>query len=487
MSEFSSKLKKYIKDSNTNILKISNQSGLDYTTLHRMVNGKRLCRKQFLETLCQYLRINKIEEAELMELYYMEKLGKMRYFSRKEVRSLLIDISQKQSDLLRVKNKYMTVRNRNGSVQMKPDTMFFSTNTDIMSFLRIMTADEIRNQDSPEIIMDSFPNSIEVIHTICQEEQLTEKKIKCSQMGFFYRNENEAENAIGNIRLLHEILPFVFSNCCEYQFYYAYVNGSRKDQFFDLWPHYLMTSKGILLMSEEITNGFYMEDTKITAFYRERIKNLIPQYQPLFRYRNFGEGALQHYISEIAEHIPEICVNGCICVQWLLTDELVKKEKDNVILQQYRQYYTRLVQMSEEGKTAKRNCFFQTNGLQKFYETGILPEIYGKYLRTCTPDERDDMLRNLLNSDIDKIWNRYLWKDGDVSLEGLNFELFEQEQLALILITRPENFMIIGIQEAGIYEIFKDYFMGLIEDDLVYGLEEGREELKRRIQNLMKK
>ena len=75
MSEFSEKCKKYIQRSDTNVYQIAKKSGLDRTTLQKMVQGKRLPGKQFLETMCQYLIMNNTEKEELMRLYYIEKIG----------------------------------------------------------------------------------------------------------------------------------------------------------------------------------------------------------------------------------------------------------------------------------------------------------------------------------------------------------------------------------------------------------------------------
>lgn len=89
MSEFSDKCREYIEKSQTNVYQMSKKSGLDRTTLQKMVQGKRLPGKQFLETMCEYLILNQSEKEQLMRLYSIEKMGRNAYECRQEVRQLL--------------------------------------------------------------------------------------------------------------------------------------------------------------------------------------------------------------------------------------------------------------------------------------------------------------------------------------------------------------------------------------------------------------
>mgnify|MGYP000341000041 FL=1 len=48
MSDFSEKCRQYIEDTGTNIYQLSKISGLDRTSLQRMVTGKRLPGPEFI-------------------------------------------------------------------------------------------------------------------------------------------------------------------------------------------------------------------------------------------------------------------------------------------------------------------------------------------------------------------------------------------------------------------------------------------------------
>ena len=89
MSDFSNKCREYLKDTGENVYQLSASSGLDRTSLQRMITGKRLPGIDFVRQFCDFLRINPSQRRELMELYKIEKIGKEIYYNRKYIQELL--------------------------------------------------------------------------------------------------------------------------------------------------------------------------------------------------------------------------------------------------------------------------------------------------------------------------------------------------------------------------------------------------------------
>ena len=75
MSDFSNKCREYLKETGENVYQLSASSGLDRTSLQRMITGKRLPGIDFVRQFCDFLRINPSQRRELMELYKIEKIG----------------------------------------------------------------------------------------------------------------------------------------------------------------------------------------------------------------------------------------------------------------------------------------------------------------------------------------------------------------------------------------------------------------------------
>lgn len=97
MSDFSSKCREYLTDTGETVYQLASSSGLDRTSLQRMLTGKRLPSIDFIHQFCDSIRINPSQRLELMELYKIEKIGKEVYYNRKYIQELLRVISSQQT------------------------------------------------------------------------------------------------------------------------------------------------------------------------------------------------------------------------------------------------------------------------------------------------------------------------------------------------------------------------------------------------------
>ena len=89
MSAFSDKCKEYMKSAGITTYQLSASSGLNRTSLQRMVTGKRLPELSFVQKFCDFVRINPSEKEDLIKLYETEKLGKDVYESRCYIQKFL--------------------------------------------------------------------------------------------------------------------------------------------------------------------------------------------------------------------------------------------------------------------------------------------------------------------------------------------------------------------------------------------------------------
>ena len=86
MSQFSDACKALIKNKNTTVYRMSKEFALDWTTLQRMVSGKRLPNQGFVQRFCDSLQLTESESREILEYYKMEQLGRNTYINRRHIR-----------------------------------------------------------------------------------------------------------------------------------------------------------------------------------------------------------------------------------------------------------------------------------------------------------------------------------------------------------------------------------------------------------------
>lgn len=94
MSEFSEKLSSYITSSGYNVYQLAKEASLDRTALQKTARGQRLPSLDYIKDICQYIKISKRQEAELVTLYQIEKQGQEIVDSWKEIDACLNDIQK---------------------------------------------------------------------------------------------------------------------------------------------------------------------------------------------------------------------------------------------------------------------------------------------------------------------------------------------------------------------------------------------------------
>lgn len=96
MSEFSIFCKKLIDNCEMTIYGIAKEAKIERTSLNRMIAGKRLPAKDFVDRFCSVLRITPGEYEQLQQLYMKEKIGKELYQNRSYILKMLCDMDALQ-------------------------------------------------------------------------------------------------------------------------------------------------------------------------------------------------------------------------------------------------------------------------------------------------------------------------------------------------------------------------------------------------------
>ena len=468
MSEFSERCKEYVAKSNTNIYQLAKQSGLERTTLQRMVNGNRLPSIQVVKEFCSHLQITMIEEEELLELYKIEKIGKDVYYTRKEIESLIIGIQKLRSNW----NSVVPFGKEHVSVKWEnevPAVRQLRLDLDITEAIQYVIKKEINSHKVAQIDMDVFLKCECVMQQLIREEKVTKNKIVCRHYINFIRKNSDEISSIENIQMLKLVIPFAFTFHNTYHVQYSYTNRTHKDNYFQLWPHFLITSTSMILFSENGDRAILIEDKEVVQCYREEIKEMSKKYRPLFGFAGLNPNAekiLEYYYQNVMAELPEYVFESHPCVTRMFYPELLKKEIDNPYVHKMYEHYATIIY---ENQNKKSVSYFGIAGMDEFLETGKLPGIYGCYTRNYTEEERKGMLEHYLNHLQTDEWDSYLLKeDGFLIEEGINIELYEGKKIYFISTSKKFPFGIIGIEEKGICEAFRDYFESLKESERVY-------------------
>lgn len=475
MTEFGMKCREIITQSNSNIYQLSKQSGLDRTTLQKMVKGERLPSLQFVIDMCSFLKVNQREQKELLSLYQIEKIGRSVYETRQEIQKLIVNMQKvRKVWLSSVENAVKIV----SLAEEVPEVRYFELKLDVADALRMAVIRELEEQEKPELFFDMYYSVEVVMQQLIREERNINKEITCHQNIKFFRKP-DGSSSIDNISTLKYVLPFAYTFHNTYDVRYTYVDGNKKDDVFEPWPHYLITSNQCLLISADEERAMLITNPHITADFIVEIKRIVSMYNPLLTFKGVAEQAVGMYMQVIRQgKIPSFVIESHPCISRMFTKKMIETWNGNDYLEQMAGY----VYGDNYQQDKRCKCFFGFNDMKSFIDTGRLPGMYGEYYRICNVRERKEMLNTFCGLLSTCKWESYLIKEDIMPIDaGFYLELYGTQRLILCTTHEVERLVIICIEESSICEAFMDYFIGLENSDYVYNSEDTETVLRKKI------
>lgn len=489
MSEFSDKCREYIEKSQTNVYQMSKKSGLDRTTLQKMVQGKRLPGKQFLETMCEYLILNQSEKEQLMRLYSIEKMGRNAYECRQEVRQLLEDFRFLRNQYLKTPH-YKSIRFERLSEMGKNRTVHdLLIESDIRDALQFIICQVYEEEQPGKIYMDMFGLVSVALEQIVYEESSTGKKSSCRQLVRMERTEASSSvqaGALKNIHMLRTIFPFALSYTGDYEVYYFYAKTSSLELSYALWPHYIVTEKNIVLISGDEKRGVLIEDEKLAYSCICELERQKEGYRKLLACMGNAERGLEYYSTRIRPEKFLMSYETTPCVAELIAPvREYFSESENEMYAKYMGLYDNIVPDTQND----RKTIYGFWGMEEFLCTGHLPEIYGKYVPEVPQELRKLMVDGYLEG-MHKKRKSYLLKHQEEHEEmryALNIELYEPCTVVFLSVAKEFPMGIVVIEEPGVFRAFQDYLDSLIEDEEVFSTAESTAEFRKRCNSILQK
>lgn len=437
MSEFSERCMYYIHRSDTSVYRIAKYAGLDRTTLQRMVSGKRLPDISAVRSFVAYLSINIEEENQLLALYKMEKIGKEKFLLRKSILQLLVETQKYRKNFLNIDEFILT----KDMTLIKTEAKVLNYEMDIYEAIDYMIQKEINlRHDATKIEMDYFPHNQYVMKQLIRIEQNSNNKIRCVHFINLPRNEKNGKKEISQvyINMLQEVLPFALAYGEKYEVRYSYVEGGSNDNYYRVWPHFLLTSSSLLLVSEDGKAAMLIENNEIINGYCHELNTFNHHYRTLMEFNE------------------------------LSYSEILGKQ-------------TSLL-MGAKGITVT----FANFNIRSFIQEEVKNEKSIKSTGLYYIEERLRFLRIINDLIKDTSVQIYTFTEGNnQENEFGNIALYSKQSLLFLTTLKDFSYYGVSIGEYTIVDIFADYFAGLNEDSNVRDMKESREVIAGEIQALI--
>lgn len=484
MSEFSIFCKKLIDNCEMTIYGIAKEAKIERTSLNRMIAGKRLPAKDFVDRFCSVLRITPGEYDQLQQLYLKEKIGKELYHNRSYILKMLSNMDamqtyhvDKEADSLLStgKDAYKVAGSTNDRLQGKRMLEQVILNTFLSS--------------EEQTILTNFPVDKQYFFEYMEKyAMIYHKTVPVHHYLTIHSNPKRYRNPNCNLEVLHSIFPWITSDRQEYTPFYSYSSCLPEDLTSQVWIYYVLTKEYALFYNADLSSAISITDPKQISLFRETLqkaqenmKNLILVESEPKDFEAFYLNTVQSYGKMIKsirycptyiQHMEE--EDAVVQVQKALPSELYERHSEML--------YRQITDQEEEECV---NVFLE-QGLEYFCNTGRVKvqEMANVPEEGFSIRERIAILEKMVESNRSGERKSYLCNSQYLELEKISMELFENGGLAIVKYQddRPQNALF--IEESSICEAFEDFFDSLEEMGLIYDLERSSRIIQKWINRL---
>ena len=470
MSDFSSKCREYLKATGETVYQLSASSGLDRTSLQRMITGKRLPGVDFVRQFCDSIRINPSQRQELMELYKIEKIGKEIYYNRKYIQELLRVISSQQAF-------------SPAGFRRLPSLPFYRGDFSLDVEKKVLQLfEEILISGSDETIRTNIPaNCRLLVQTFAHLSPEYGKLPPVIQILPLHQNPTASPDYNMNLEtFLCTILP-ILSGFLNYQPYYYYTQAGREVSSYELFPFFFITEKKLLLLSSDMMTFIFTDNPEVVSAYNREFQRILENSRRFFQQSDSPSQILEIFGSILHTDITtDFALESHPCLALMsYGPDFIKALFENRDIDLSSPVYTQLAAILKQPSFAftddDASCnYFTLNGIRKFAETGLLNGPYSYHQTPLPVTERKKALQHLLDTDMGGEKCRIL-KASVLPETGIHLEVLSDYSVFLCFLSSKDTFICVYLKETSIGQALNDYLGSLADDEAAYSKKEAQQ------------
>lgn len=389
MSDFSERTRDYITDAGSNVYQLSKASGLDRTTLQRMITGKRLPSIDFVKDFCGYLRVNPNERKELFRLYQIEKIGKSTYYNRNSVEGLL--------SCLNKLDRHFSDITITDIYAPAPENTFSS---DVIERIDALL-EQVFASELPSVIYTNLPADRSIFFNMLRHKrQKYSRAVPVRHMFALRRNPKDVLFNV-NLRALSNVLPFALSDYVSYQPYYYYSGISLNEKTMELFPYCVAAGQKILFISSDLRVCVESANNKIIAQIIASFHHALSLATPLLKKTNGTDefaktwfNSLQNYGLPIYSVESQPNFLSMLYSRSLLNE--IRLMDENLSREIKEKLGDAAAQLSESEEPFYN--FFSMYGIQSFIKTGKIEGSFGWLNAAFPPERRKRMIEHMFSA-----------------------------------------------------------------------------------------
>ena len=455
MSILGDKLNQYIEESGYSVNKLATLSGVNRTSIVRMINANRLPEQHNIEKLLPYLKLTNDQKEGLWKTYEITSSGESLYerrqymlkmmrgvyspgFSEKVIQPNKPDLDIPYPDTGKLKD-YSILHGRYEVAHRLVLTILTQPDNDVCVFAPF-TNDFISDFFKHFTLKNS--NSLHIRH-----------------MTHFIKNPCKENHINYNLSILAHILPLSFTSNIDYDVYFTYVTAPLTPQSQIMYPYYLIIGNCLILISLDFDSAIFIYSQEMIDEYRKNFNSIISEAERLVHSTS--------NIKRLSEYFPPTNIKRSgFCKfgsqPWLFSLFELDDVIDNLhISDDLRRLIIETAKMhADSGKKIDSHIsFFSENGLRLFATDGIIMNFPKDVIPHFNKNMRIKALQKLKE---DCCRHGYIIRAINEQAFPLNphlsIQVTQENRLAISLIDHEkEEFRVFYMNEPTLMDAFVDF------------------------------
>lgn len=381
MSEFTVYLKNLIDKSGQSISAIAQNCGIERTSIHKALSGKRTLPYPAIRKLAACFELSIEEREKFFELYDLSLQGQEAYQNRQAMRDLLNSLSSV--------NFHMPPLPQISDSPV-PDG-FVRGEYAVGSTIRAALFSSVTNSDSPEIFA-YLPRKMDLTESLMRF-WINGKTFSYTELLYMKAGD---EHAAENLSLLKRIIPLSLISKTAYRPYYFFKTAESAS----LSPlsYYIILPDCLILASEDLSLALVTHDKDLWSVYRTFFHRLLESCELLTSTNENLLKIMQSFNDfDSKKEFEIIAAQPCLAryytpdlVQKYLRSEIASVSADVIPL--LNRHFSTLRDISGNFWTV-----FSEKGLQQIVDTCTISELPPEYTAPLEPADIQNMLRNFRN------------------------------------------------------------------------------------------
>ena len=464
---FGDLLRKLIEQSGESISAVARGAEIERTSLHKALTGERTLPYPAVKKLAAYLRLSPHEQKMFYEYYDMQIQGPHCFESRKTIVKILRELSN--LPIMDEEQKLVMTIKPGECAKQEEENQLISGVYAVRNRMRRIIDLELQEKE-PELFLflpadDGF--TMYYLYNVFSEYQTN---LKITHIIPYAVADADRENK--GLEILERILPLVLTAPMQYHSYFYY---DKYEVVATPFPYYLITSSGVLSISENYEAACLISSEKTLDHYHRFFRHATEECSSLIRVQQDIFSILQTYADTVGKNSCYVFMRQP-CMGRFYTDQLIEKKMKKELsfwkqlVEESKKHFSVLSQMTGDYYT-----FFTREGIRKFMESGVICDIPQQVMEPLDMEERLMLVQNLRDSIADdSVTGRVINDEQLVLPRYLSFCVNAKNKLDIFTLQRYKNderFYTIHIDESLVGRKFMDFVLFLPKSEYVLSKE----------------